>query len=534
MRQPVIVVAALVSLFTGYVASQGMYSQVADVHIGGPGPAQWDYSFADSAGKRLYVSHSTEVVVIDTATDKVVGRIMDTPGVHGIAVGAGKVFTSNGRENKVSVVDPKTLATLSKIDTGGANPDAITFDAKRNEVWAFNHTGNSATQIDAKTGAVVAVIPLTGVAETGQADGAGKVFVNIEDKDQIDVIDAAAKKVVASWSVAPGTSPTGMALDIPTHRLFVGAGGFMVMMDSTNGKVVAIGADLQRHGRHLVRRRHQARVQLLPRRQDHDRQSRRRHDDRGPDARHVRGVADDEPGCGDAQDLRDRRQAECDRRARLRSRVLPRARVRHEVTHEPAGDASSYTRDPEDDCGRGDVDRRARLTPRRSHKRRRPEDCRCRPRSNARSRPTRRSWPRACSVPSIRPASAVAGERPNPELAYELSKETPRQSITATLPIELGGKRARRLDRRECDRRRRRGRTRARHQRGPQRRAPRVLRGRRGRRARADRRRPPRPGRARAQRGPGARHGRRRAAVGPDAGRTRAGEWRERSVRRAR
>jgi YVTN family beta-propeller protein len=239
MRQAVIVVAALVALCTGYVAGQGMYSQVADVPIGGPGPAQWDYSFADSAGKRLYVSHSTEVVVIDTATDKVVGRIMDTPGVHGIAVGAGKVFTSNGRENKVSVVDPKTLATLSKIDTGGANPDAITFDAKRNEVWAFNHTGNSATQINATTGAVVAVIPLTGVAETGQADGTGKVFVNIEDKDQVDVIDAAAKKVVSSWSVAPGKSPTGMALDITTHRLFVGADTHMVMMDSTNGKVVA-------------------------------------------------------------------------------------------------------------------------------------------------------------------------------------------------------------------------------------------------------------------------------------------------------
>src|SRR6187401_1469065 len=216
MRQPIILVAALVSLFGGYVAGQGMYSQVADVHIGGPGPAQWDYSFADSAGKRLYVSHSTEVVVIDTTTDKVVGRIMDTPGVHGIAIGAGKIFTSNGRENKVSVVDPKTLATLSKIDTGGANPDAITFDAKRNEVWVFNHTGTSATAIDALKNTAATPIALTGLAESGQSDGAGHVFVNIEDKDQIDVIDVAAKKVTASWPVAPGTSPTGMALDNAT------------------------------------------------------------------------------------------------------------------------------------------------------------------------------------------------------------------------------------------------------------------------------------------------------------------------------
>jgi len=239
MRKYIVALVALVALGTGFVAGQGMYSQVADIPIGGPGPAQWDYSFADSAGKRLYVSHSTEVVVIDTATNKVVGKIMDTPGVHGIAVGAGKVFTSNGRENKISVVDPKTLATLSKIDSGGANPDAITFDPKRNELWVFNHTGKSATVVDAKAGTVIATIPLTGVAETGQSDGAGKVFVNIEDKDQVDVIDVAAKKVSASWSVAPGKGPTGMALDITTHRLFVGADSHMVMMDSTNGKVVA-------------------------------------------------------------------------------------------------------------------------------------------------------------------------------------------------------------------------------------------------------------------------------------------------------
>jgi len=239
MRRHFIVTAALVGLGAGFVAGQGMYSQVGDIQIGGPGPAQWDYSYVDSPGKRLYVSHSTEVVVVDTGSNRVVGRIMDTPGVHGIAVGAGKVFTSNGRENKISVVDPKTLATLSKIDSGGANPDAITFDAKRNELWVFNHTGHSATQIDAKTNAVIATVPLTGTAETGQADGAGKVFVNIEDKSQVDVIDVAAKKVSASWSVAPGSEPTGMAIDNTMHRLFVGANTHMLMMDATNGKVVA-------------------------------------------------------------------------------------------------------------------------------------------------------------------------------------------------------------------------------------------------------------------------------------------------------
>lgn len=240
MRASPVFVAGIVALAGGFVAAQGMYSQVGDIPIGGPLPASWDYLNVDSASKRLYVSHASEVVVIDTATNKVVGRIADTPGVHGIAIGSGRVFTSNGRENKVSVVDPKTLATLSKVETGGANPDAILYEPKNQEVWAFNHTGKSATEIDARTSKVVATIPLSGTAETGQADAAaGRVYVNIEDTNSIDVIDIASKKVVANWPVAPGKEPTGMAIDVATHRLFVGAGPMMVMMDSTNGKVVA-------------------------------------------------------------------------------------------------------------------------------------------------------------------------------------------------------------------------------------------------------------------------------------------------------
>ena len=229
---------ALLAVSASAVAGQDPYVQVAGIRVGGPLPAQWDYLNADAGSKRLYVSHNAEVVVIDTATDQVIGRIADTPGVHGIAVGGGKVFTSNGRENKVSVVDPKSFATAMKIDSGGANPDAITFDAKTKMIWVFNHTGKSATEIDADKGTVIETIPLSGTAETGQADGAGKVFVNIEDKDQIDVIDVAAKRVVASWPVAPGASPTGMSLDASTHRLFVGAGKMMVMMDAGSGKVI--------------------------------------------------------------------------------------------------------------------------------------------------------------------------------------------------------------------------------------------------------------------------------------------------------
>jgi hypothetical protein len=220
-------------------AAEGQYAKIGDIQVGGG--TSWDYLAVDSAAKRLYVTHGTEVVVIDTATDAVVGRIAGTPGVHGIAIvpALGRGFTSNGRENKVSVVDLKTLQTVSKVDTG-ANPDAILYEPKQQEIYALNHTGHSATAFNAATGTVTATIPLAGTAESGAADpGLGHVFVNIEDKSSIDVIDVAKHAVVANWPVAPAEEPTGMAIDSASHRLFVGGGPSLVMIDDTTGKVTA-------------------------------------------------------------------------------------------------------------------------------------------------------------------------------------------------------------------------------------------------------------------------------------------------------
>jgi DNA-binding beta-propeller fold protein YncE len=228
-----------VSTLYGGLAAQGQYAKVGEIQVGGAG--RWDYLTIDSAGKRLYVSHGTEVVVIDTSTDKVVGRIADTPGVHGMAIvpALNRGFTTNGGENKVGIVDLKTLQTLSKVDTG-ANPDAIVYEPTQKEIYALNHTGHSVTAFDAATGKITATIPLAGTAETGQADpGLGRVFVNIEDKDSVDVIDIAKHEVIANWPVAPAESPTGMAIDPPSHRLFVGGGKALVMIDDTSGKVVA-------------------------------------------------------------------------------------------------------------------------------------------------------------------------------------------------------------------------------------------------------------------------------------------------------
>lgn len=229
----VLVVCLVVAL-----SAQGQYTKVNQIRIGGAGA--FDYLTVDSAAKRLYVTHGTEIVVIDTSNDTVVGRIADTPRVHGIAIApGGRGFTSNGGESKVGIVDLKTLATLSKVETG-LNPDAMLYEPSQKEIYAFNHTGKSATVIDAATGKVTATIPLSGQAETGQADPQlGRVYVNAEDKNAVDVIDVKTHAVVARWPVAPAESPTGMAIDTAAHRLFVGGGPAMVMMDARSGKVVA-------------------------------------------------------------------------------------------------------------------------------------------------------------------------------------------------------------------------------------------------------------------------------------------------------
>jgi DNA-binding beta-propeller fold protein YncE len=222
----------------------GPYTKVADIAVGGAGG--FDYLTPDPANHRLYLSHSTEVVVIDTTTNTVIGKIAPLTGMHGIAVAPslGKGFITEGRGgNKIAVFDLTTLAITDRVAIAGtpeANPDAILYEPTKQQVWSFNHTGKTVTIIDAKTNAIVATAPLSGTAETGQADASiGKVFINIEDTDSIDVVDMATYKVVANYKVAPASSPTGMAIDAATHRLFVGGGDALVMMDTRTGKVIA-------------------------------------------------------------------------------------------------------------------------------------------------------------------------------------------------------------------------------------------------------------------------------------------------------
>lgn len=222
-------------------AANGPYHKLTEIPIGGDGG--WDYSTVDPANHRLYVSHGNSVIVIDLTSDKVVGKIGDTPGVHGLAVADDLMrgITTNGRENKAGLIDLNTLKTLSKTETGG-NPDGMLYEPGQQEFYTSNGRGQSTTVIDAKTGKVVATIPLGGRPESAVADpDAGRVYDNIESTSEVAVIDTRPHKVVLRWPIAPGEEASGMAFDAAHHRLILGCGGSktMEMMDSTNGKVVA-------------------------------------------------------------------------------------------------------------------------------------------------------------------------------------------------------------------------------------------------------------------------------------------------------
>lgn len=215
------------------------YHVTGEIQVGGEGG--WDYLTVDSAAHRLFVSHATHVVVVDTGTNKVVGDIPNTPGVHGIAIATdlNRGFISNGRGNTVTIFDLKTLKTISQVPTG-ENPDAIRYERTSGHVLAFNGRSRSATIIDAKAGSVVSTLALPGKPEFAVDDGKGRVYVNLEDTSEIAEIDPAKATVTKKYSLKPCEEPSGLAIDVKSRRLFsVCANRLMAISDPDAGKVVA-------------------------------------------------------------------------------------------------------------------------------------------------------------------------------------------------------------------------------------------------------------------------------------------------------
>jgi YVTN family beta-propeller protein len=207
------------------------------------GDTGWDYLTVDAQARRFYISRGTHMQVLDADTGKLLGDIPSLSGVHGIALAPslGRGFTSNGRDNTVSIIDLKTLKTIGTVAVGN-RPDAILYDTASKRVFTFNGGSNDSTAIDAVTGKVVGTIPLGGRPEFAVADGAGMLYDNIEDKGEIVAIDSKALTIKSRWPVT-AESPSGLAIDPKNRRLFaVCDGQKMVVLNADTGAVVAAPA----------------------------------------------------------------------------------------------------------------------------------------------------------------------------------------------------------------------------------------------------------------------------------------------------
>jgi YVTN family beta-propeller protein len=205
-----------------------------------PGQGSWDYHSVDEAARRLYVSHGTQVEVLDVDSGDIVGTIPKTLGVHGIAIAPelGRGFVSNGQSSTVTIFDLKTLKPIADVPTG-KKPDAIIFDPATSRVFAFNGAGNSATAIDAATGKVAGTVDLGGGPEYATADANGFVYNNLEDESLVLKIDSGKLTVDQRWPTAPCASPSSMAIDRANHRLFIGCRSkVMAVMNADTGQVI--------------------------------------------------------------------------------------------------------------------------------------------------------------------------------------------------------------------------------------------------------------------------------------------------------
>jgi len=211
------------------------YKVVKVYHIASGGG--WDYIAVNNG--QLYVSHGTQVNILNEGTGDSVGYIPNTTGVHGIAFDKelNKGYTSNGRTNNVTVFDLKTNETLGQIATG-QNPDAIMYEPFTGMIITCNGRSKNLSIIDPKQGKTIDSIDVGGKPETAASDGNGKLFVNIEDKNEIVAVDLKKRTVLNHWSISPAEGPTGLAYDKETKRLFAGCEKLLIVLNAENGSIV--------------------------------------------------------------------------------------------------------------------------------------------------------------------------------------------------------------------------------------------------------------------------------------------------------
>jgi DNA-binding beta-propeller fold protein YncE len=223
----------------GFAQSKSAY------HISGTFPIKsgggYDYLTVDTASEKLYVSHGSQVNILNKNNGDSIGVIKTEKDVHGIALvhALGKGYVSNGSLNKVLVFDLATNKTLTYVPTGKF-ADAIFYDDFSNKVISCNGMSKNMTVIDPVSDTVVATIQLTGWPETAVSDGKGNIYVNNAEKAEMDVIDARSFKIIHSWPNKPGTGASGLAIDRESMRLFATCENkMMIVMNATTGKIIA-------------------------------------------------------------------------------------------------------------------------------------------------------------------------------------------------------------------------------------------------------------------------------------------------------
>ena len=225
-------------MFLSKLTAQGNYKILNKIHL--DGDEGYDYLTADKTNNRLYISHGDMVQVLDVETKKVLASI-PAKRVHGITLAndLNKGYISNGKDSSVTVFDLTNFKTIKNVKVTGANPDAIMYDKFSKQIFVFNGRSNNATVINANTDLVTATISLSGKPEFSVSDENGKVYVNIEDKNEITLINTTTLKVEKTWSIVPGEEPTGLAIDNKTHRLFSVCGNkLMMIVNAETGKII--------------------------------------------------------------------------------------------------------------------------------------------------------------------------------------------------------------------------------------------------------------------------------------------------------
>lgn len=244
MRRIIVAVSLTLPVFALAFAAAGGYHLLKTYPFGaaeGSTREYFDYIMVDSSARRVYLSHGTEIKVMDADSGALIGNITGLKQDHGVAIAAefGRGFITDGAQGKVIIFDLKTLKVTGEAKAD-KDADSIVYDPSSKRVFAMNGDPNSSTVIDAKTAAVVGTIELGGGPEFAVADGKGTVFVNLEDKNQVVAIDSHTLKIKSRWPVAPAGGPTALALDQQHRRLFSAGRNpqTLVVMDADSGKVI--------------------------------------------------------------------------------------------------------------------------------------------------------------------------------------------------------------------------------------------------------------------------------------------------------